>query len=61
MEPTELEVIEAIDMLRVIENGYKVRMVPTKHIVKSVDNDNDRKKVEDLMGKDSLYKIYQND
>jgi len=58
---TPLELQESIEMIRAIQNGYKVRMVPTKHIVKSVDNDNDRKKVENLMSKDSLYKIYKND
>ena len=31
MKPTLLEKIESIDMLRVLENGYKVFLVRTKY------------------------------
>ena len=48
-------------MVRAIQYGYKVRMVPTQHIVKSVDNENDRKKVEQIMMNDKLYMKYKND
>lgn len=59
LEPTPLEVIESIDMLRVLEHGYKVKMVPTKFDTYSVDNKSDLEKVEKLMQKDELSKKYK--
>lgn len=61
LDPTPLELQESIEMVRAIQYGYKVRMVPTQHIVKSVDNENDRKKVEQIMMNDKLYMTYKND
>jgi len=49
LEPTPLEIAESIDMLRIIEHGIKVRMVPTKHNTQAVDTPEDLKKVEQLM------------
>lgn len=49
LEPTPLEKIESIDMLRVIENGMKVRMVPTLYSSQSVDTVEDLRKVEKIM------------
>ena len=49
MQPTPLEVAESIDMLRVLENGRKVRMVPTKHETQAVDTPEDLEKVEQRM------------
>lgn len=57
---TPLEVIESVDMLRVLEHGYKVRMVPIDHVVQSVDTENDLKRVEALMEKDLLFPKYKN-
>ncbi|MDG6219371.1 MAG: 3-deoxy-manno-octulosonate cytidylyltransferase, partial [Candidatus Thermoplasmatota archaeon] len=57
---TPLEVIESVDMLRVLEHGYKVRMVPITHVVQSVDTEDDRKRVEALMEKDPLFPKYKN-
>ena len=37
MDSAPLEIAESIDMLRIIENGYKVHMVPTNHITYAVD------------------------
>ncbi len=37
MEPTPLEIIESVDMLRVLENGINIKMIPTKYKVKAVD------------------------
>ena len=51
MKPTPLEIAESIDMMRIIENGLKVRMVPTSFQSHSVDTPNDLKKVEKLMKK----------
>lgn len=37
MEPTPLEIIESVDMLRVLENGISIKMIPTAYEVKAVD------------------------
>ncbi len=49
LAPTPLESVEAIDMMRILEHGMKVRMVPTKHNSQAVDTLEDLKKVERLM------------
>ncbi|MBU2510530.1 3-deoxy-manno-octulosonate cytidylyltransferase [bacterium] len=58
LAPTPLELQESIEMLRAIQHGYKVRMVPSPYISKSVDTDEDRKIAESLMKNDEIYKIY---
>ena len=49
MDSTPLEIAESIDMLRIIENGYKVHMVPTNHITYAVDTLSDLEKVEPFL------------
>jgi len=49
MSPTPLEKVESVDMLRILENGIKVRMVKTKYQTQSVDTLQDLKKVEVLL------------
>jgi 3-deoxy-manno-octulosonate cytidylyltransferase (CMP-KDO synthetase) len=49
MSPTPLEVAESVDMMRVLEHGLKVRMVPTLYSSKSVDTKTDLENVERLM------------
>ena len=51
MPPTPLEVAESIDMMRILENGYKVRMVHTQHETQAVDTKEDLEKVQLLMSK----------
>lgn len=46
MAPTPLEIAESIDMLRVLEHGYKVRMVPTDFISIAVDTPADLERLE---------------
>ncbi|WP_345980672.1 3-deoxy-manno-octulosonate cytidylyltransferase [Sulfurimonas sp. HSL3-2] len=58
MEPTPLEIIESVDMMRIIENGMKVKMVPTQYITKAVDTQEDLDKVCSIMKKDTLKDIY---
>jgi len=60
MEETELETIESIDMLRIIENGEKVKMVFTNEKSYSVDTEEDLINVENKMEKDNLMKSYIN-
>ena len=55
---TPLEIIESVDMLRVLESGYKVKMVFSKYETYSVDTVEDLKKVEDLMNNDPLMEKY---
>ena len=58
LPPTPLEIIESIDMLRLLEHGYKVKIVPTQSDSYSVDTPEDLEKVEQLMQKDSLFSSY---
>ena len=46
MKPSKLEKIESIDMLRILENGYKVFLVNTKRFAHAVDTKRDLHKVE---------------
>ena len=60
MEPTPLEIIESVDMMRIIENGMKVKMVPTIYVTKAVDTQEDLDRVCEMMMGDKLYKDYYN-
>ena len=51
MKQTRLEKVESVDMLRVLENGYDVRMIPMNIINQSVDTLSDLKKVERILSK----------
>lgn len=59
LEPTPLEVIESVDMLRILEHGYKVKMVFTAERTYSVDTPADLERVHDIMKHDILIKQYQ--
>jgi 3-deoxy-manno-octulosonate cytidylyltransferase (CMP-KDO synthetase) len=58
LTPTPLEKVESIDMLRVLEHGYKVKMVLTNFETYSVDTPEDLRFVEGLMKKDPLVAKY---
>lgn len=49
LSPTPLEIAESVDMLRVLEHGYRLKMVPVSFGTHSVDTAEDLKKVEDMM------------
>jgi 3-deoxy-manno-octulosonate cytidylyltransferase (CMP-KDO synthetase) len=49
LKPTPLELLESVDMMRVLEHGDKVRMVPTEHQTCAVDTPEDLKRVEKIM------------
>ena len=49
MKPTPLEIIESIDMLRILENGDKVKLVEIAETTYPVDTLADLKKVEKLL------------
>jgi len=58
LKPTPLEIVESVDMLRILEHGYKVKMVETEFETYSVDTVDDLHKVEKMMEKDSLIRNY---
>jgi 3-deoxy-manno-octulosonate cytidylyltransferase (CMP-KDO synthetase) len=49
LAPTALEIAESVDMMRVLEHGMKVRMVPTVHNTMAVDTPEDLARVEKMM------------
>jgi 3-deoxy-manno-octulosonate cytidylyltransferase (CMP-KDO synthetase) len=49
LAPTPLEIAESVDMMRVLEHGEKVLMVPTRHPSFAVDTISDLIRVEKLM------------
>ena len=49
LPPTPLEIVESVDMLRLLENNLPVKMVLTEFDTYSVDTMEDLKKVEQLM------------
>lgn len=59
MNETPLEILESVDMMRVLENGYTVQLVESPFDTYSVDTEADRKEVEQLMANDPLYKKYK--
>jgi 3-deoxy-manno-octulosonate cytidylyltransferase (CMP-KDO synthetase) len=58
LSPTPLEQIESVDMLRILEHGFKVRMIPTRHRTYSVDTPEDLRFVEEQMQGDPLVSRY---
>jgi len=58
MEQTLLEKTESVDMMRVLENGLKVKMIHTSENTYAVDTTTDLKKVEENMANDKLLKEY---
>lgn len=51
MKPTKLEKIESIDMLRILENGYKVNLFKTRYFSHAVDTKKDLLKVQNFLRK----------
>lgn len=58
LSPTPLELQESIEMNRAIQHGYKVRMIESQFVSKSVDTEEDRLAVETLMSSDKIYTKY---
>ena len=54
LKPTPLELAESVDMMRVLEHGDKVRMVPTKHQTFAVDTPEDLIRVEKIMSEQAF-------
>lgn len=58
LAPTPLELIESIDMLRVLEHGHRVRLVETPFKTHAVDTPADLARVESRMLSDPLVAAY---
>jgi 3-deoxy-manno-octulosonate cytidylyltransferase (CMP-KDO synthetase) len=58
MAETTLERVESIDMLRLLENGYDVKLVPTNRETYPVDTPDDHGKVNEMMAEDELFSEY---
>ncbi len=58
LAPTPLEKLESIDMLRLLEHGMQVKMVPTEFDTQAVDTTVDLMRVEKLMASDPLLSRY---
>ena len=59
LEQTPLELQESIEMNRALQHGYKVRMVLSPYISKSVDTEKDRIIVEEMMKIDPIFPEYE--
>ncbi|MFW6007384.1 MAG: 3-deoxy-manno-octulosonate cytidylyltransferase [Halanaerobiales bacterium] len=51
MEPTPLESTESLEQLRVLENGYRIKVIETEYSSTGVDVPEDIKKVEKILAK----------
>jgi 3-deoxy-manno-octulosonate cytidylyltransferase (CMP-KDO synthetase) len=58
MEQTPLEIIESVDMNRLLENGIKIKMILCKEETYSVDTPADLKNVNEKMVDDPLLDTY---
>ena len=59
LKPSNLEKIESVDMNRLVENRYKVRMIKTNFNTINVDNYNDLKRAIKSMKTDRYFKLYK--
>jgi 3-deoxy-manno-octulosonate cytidylyltransferase (CMP-KDO synthetase) len=58
MAETRLEKVESVDMLRLLENGYDVRLVETERETYPVDTPEDHEQVNEMMATDDLFEEY---
>lgn len=58
LPPTPLEQLESVDMLRLLEHGYRVKMVRTRFNTQAVDTQTDLERVAGLMEADPLLRSY---
>ena len=58
LTPTPLEIIESVDMLRVLEHGDQIQMVLTEDVSLGVDTPEDLSRVQSLMSDDPLVLKY---
>ncbi len=61
LKPTALEIIESIDMLRMLEHGYRIKMVLSEYDTYGVDTKEDLELVAKMMANDKLMGKYADD
>jgi 3-deoxy-manno-octulosonate cytidylyltransferase (CMP-KDO synthetase) len=54
LEPTYLERIEKLEQLRVVENGYKIKMVETEYNSIGIDTDSDYQKALQIIKEENI-------
>lgn len=59
LEPTPLEIAESVDMMRILEHSYQVKMVLSPEDTYSVDTKEDLERVESLMSGDRVFSLYK--
>ena len=59
-KPSNLELVESVDMNRLIENRYKIKMIKTKFNTVNVDNQKDLIKAKKIMNNDKKFNLYSN-
>ena len=58
MEQTPLEIVESVDMMRILENGMKVKMIFTEEDTYAVDTQEDLDNVIERMQSDEMMSLY---
>ncbi|MEE2997297.1 MAG: 3-deoxy-manno-octulosonate cytidylyltransferase [Pseudomonadota bacterium] len=58
LEPTPLETIESVDMMRVIEHGLRIQVVKTDIETVGVDTPSDLKRAEEILRNDPYTAVY---
>ncbi|MBI1976353.1 MAG: 3-deoxy-manno-octulosonate cytidylyltransferase [Candidatus Omnitrophica bacterium] len=58
MAPSPLEKAESVDMMRLLEHGYKIKLVESPRKTYTVDTLEDKERVERIMATDSLFLTY---
>ena len=58
LPPTSLELAESIDMLRILEHGYRVRLVESSFDTHAIDVPEDVPVVEELLRRDLVTSLY---
>ena len=59
LKPSKLEIVESVDMNRLVEDRYKIKMVKTKFETVNVDNRRDYLMAKKSMKKDKYLKFYK--
>ena len=59
LQPTPIEELESIDMMRLLENDYEINAVISSSPILGVDHPEDITKAELMMAKDLLLETYQ--
>ena len=59
LTPTPLEGTESIELIRALQHRRRIRMVSYPYIVKSVDNETQRREVESMMAEDEVWPLYR--